>query len=455
MMHRAWDYDLVKFTPFAALEKEHNDLFDAWRKAETRVMETMDENNRLDRELDEVRGDRDNAVKNAMDRLPDAPWKDKTATEAVWLLSLALTPIRVPFSDAQIERMAEACRADLIPEEGWDDANKPRKRTAIRAALAAGGLEPCAVPEDVALRPHYLRVTRDEIASVIESFHSHKDIHTGNEADAIMALLASKSTCMVDAERASDEELDDLAQNAWKTDSGKNAAIRAVRARVEAPLLAEITELRERCGRFDGSAQCLSKTVDDLSHQLSIAKQRLSAAQAEIERLDIENRDRAFYVAEFAAVSHERDAARAELAAVKAERDGLQKRNNIQAGQLRHIDGEISPLMSEVARLKQELTALRPWLREPTGWELDVTAEQIIATSKEAHDRCCETEDGINKSDWEVACAVLDLCRSRIRPTFECKECANRTRVADAAIRNAVDGIEAYLRDARAALEGE
>jgi hypothetical protein len=34
--------------------------------------------------------DRENAVKNAIDRLPHAPWKDRTATEAVWLLSLAL-----------------------------------------------------------------------------------------------------------------------------------------------------------------------------------------------------------------------------------------------------------------------------------------------------------------------------------------------------------------------------
>lgn len=70
------------------------------------------------------------------------------------------------------------------------------------------------------------------------------------------------------------------------------------------------------------------------------------------------------------------------------------------------------------------LTELAPFLRDPVGWKLDVTAQQIITTSKEAHDKCCETADGINKSDWEVACAILDLCRSSIRPTFECKECA-------------------------------
>lgn len=60
----------------------------------------------------------------------------------------------------------------------------------------------------------------------------------------------------------------------------------------------------------------------------------------------------------------------------------------------------------------------------PVGWDLDVTAGEVIATSKDAHDKCCMTEDGVNRSDWEVACAIIDLCRARIRPTFECPTCA-------------------------------
>jgi hypothetical protein len=42
-------------------------------------------------ERDCLRSDIDNAVKNAMERISDFPWKDKTATEAVWALSLAIS----------------------------------------------------------------------------------------------------------------------------------------------------------------------------------------------------------------------------------------------------------------------------------------------------------------------------------------------------------------------------
>lgn len=123
MKHRDWQPGVWDQSTLHMLRDEHNVLFGAWRKAEARIMETLDENNRLDRELDEARSDRDNAVKNAMDRLPDAPWKDKTATEAVWLLSLSvaeLTALKVrvaPHDEQRSEcwRLLNEANMDLCP----------------------------------------------------------------------------------------------------------------------------------------------------------------------------------------------------------------------------------------------------------------------------------------------------------------------------------------------------
>lgn len=86
---------------------------------------------------------------------------------------------------------------------------------------------------------------------------------------------------------------------------------------------------------------------------------------------------------------------------------------------------------------------LAPWLRDPVGWELDVTSEEMY---DKWNDFTCDEDRSFQ--------AVLDLCRSRIRPVMECKECADNKRLADAAIiseRVATDRINA----ARAALEGE
>jgi hypothetical protein len=91
--------------------------------------------------------------------------------------------------------------------------------------------------------------------------------------------------------------------------------------------------------------------------------------------------------------------------------------------------------------VKAELAALR----DPAGWELDVTADviEVIARSSSRRTRAQE---------------ILDLCRSRIRPVYECKECADslkgRSRILDAwneHCRLTGDSLERT----RAALEGE
>jgi len=92
--------------------------------------------------------------------------------------------------------------------------------------------------------------------------------------------------------------------------------------------------------------------------------------------------------------------------------------------------------------------ALRPWLRDPGGCELDVTAIEIANIIHTA-------SVGAISETWKCTAAqrVLDLCRKRIR---ECKECAGlKQRLHHAAVAwNAVRSHEA-IDALDAALEGE
>lgn len=97
------------------------------------------------------------------------------------------------------------------------------------------------------------------------------------------------------------------------------------------------------------------------------------------------------------------------------------------------------------------LVALRPYLHTPVGWELDVTAEELATKMWGFFDV------------QEMAPKILDLCRSRIRPTFECKECAKNRHSIKAASENVKDAQfklaevrrALFGNAARAALEGE
>lgn len=377
MGHRKWDREVWQSTCYDSFLDEHNALYEAWRAAEHRVMETLDENNRLDRELDEAR---------------------KRIAELE-------SPLRVPFSDAQIERMARASHNEWYQEHSdaeWN-AESDKKRgewcDVVRAALAAVGPQYC--PADVA-------------------FNSR------------VPELEKK----IDNQRMS---------------------------------LRQLHELRER--------ERAERNI--LERELKDMKADRDALRADLAAAEIELADKSFYVREFAAVS--------------AERDALKKRNDIQAEQLIRIDSEISPLMSEVAELKAERDAiahirkrpdglptpdqfnahfaridrglfehdvieliydyLTPFLRDPVGWE-PITLEEYT-----------DMRNRFTRGyDWEQQLAKeYDWLRSRIKPVFECKECAyKQTRIHR--LEGWVGALEGYCDDmrklaaqlpARAALEGE
>lgn len=91
------------------------------------------------------------------------------------------------------------------------------------------------------------------------------------------------------------------------------------------------------------------------------------------------------------------------------------------------------------------LAALAPWLREPVGWELDVTAEELSDILLPVHRQSVTV--------MQATRTILDLCRSRIRPTFECKECAVIRAERDEINKNymgLVDLLLPYLRAAQA-----
>lgn len=88
------------------------------------------------------------------------------------------------------------------------------------------------------------------------------------------------------------------------------------------------------------------------------------------------------------------------------------------------------------------LTALRPWLRDPVGWELPTFEEYRDVRNEEAD----KSQDWNDQLEFEY-----HWLRSRIRPTFECAECAKRKTD----IKGCVQNIESAASFIRAALEGE
>lgn len=440
-------------------------------------------------------------------------------------------PIRVPFSDAQIEAMAKACADTWHREQDWyqgfDNVGKQQWRDSIRAALAAGGLEPCAVPEyrpqDVALNARIARATSRDLREIaIHAYLSHEQAKRENAGcmvdpmgaaveairDALstdnglvdhlqgelkaaterisrvsaksnrrrVALKALNRTVagqsdliqrflrtgkepvpLVNAaapERASDEELAKAGWDAvrlrrgncdetWEnTTPGTRGwyydASAAVRARVEAPLLAEIAELRagmerqreairdrekgelEACAEIDTLRAELDPakpgseyTAKTIVHRVYSCPTRAEAEEKFVELTKATNgRSIALDFRDWL------------LPLLPAERpEGMPARDDMAKWIYQLWTGNcgIRPDWDSwgnkhffVKQADGLLEVLAPWIREPTGWELDVTA-QVMAQEYAKHE---------SKSPLLSMEHVRELVISRIRPTFgACKEC--------------------------------
>jgi hypothetical protein len=351
MNHRKWNRNSVCHMQFVDVEAEHNVLYEDWKKVSLELERFVVANGALcDRitELESVRIDSYTdfiggyqifgsmesvkAVKKIVSDLRDT-YREvmdennrlcRDINEANHALKQT---IHVPFSDAQIEKMAAAAFQTWNAGHRWANA--------IRAALAAGGLEPCAVPLNTE------RASDDELVEMgRDGFDRFYDQECGDK-ESIDAYYA---------------------------------AIRAVRSRVEAPLLAEIKQSDEALRRVNGD-------YERTRAELTASQARVAELEAEMEptghvqrdvaglRAKIENQrmtlrqlhearardavDRMNAENEFVSVTAERDSARAELAAVKAERDkAVDERNQ-------HIKREYTSWETEFRKVEAERDELK------------------------------------------------------------------------------------------------
>lgn len=138
-----------------------------------------------------------------------------------------------------------------------------------------------------------------------------------------------------------------------------------------------------------------------------------------------------------------RDEARAAIAHLNTRPEGLPTAEEL-------LDRWAEFSVSEDTKEQFYLAALRPWLRDPVGCELDVGPIAMLKAFNAA------PKGGVHRNvdDVEGMKAVLDLCRARIKPVYECKECAGlRDEVAFWKRENVASNNK--MLAARAALEGE
>ena len=598
MTHRRWTLFGYGADSIESATREHNALYDAWKVERSRATDMLDENNRLDRDLDEARKRivelESPPVINKVTGLPTGEhatprmlsdetidimareasysiggwgydnW-DKGIMRDAWrnsvrrsLAAIDVVPIekqeaptRVPFSDAQIERMAKALREAVVHEDGEGHFNLcflGNWKKAIRAALAAGGLEPCAVPEydpaDVALASSDDEV--EKLARVLRETHAKTcgkvpDAYEldgfRNDARAAIAHLRQPTghvlrDRLVDAERKVENQRMSLRElhEARERDALKLAAVTAERDRFQGCYEQEIGEdevaarkiLRKRLNVPASEwptkyiADALDE-LDDLRSQLAALRERdavpVSAGVPSVEELveialgtsephgvshrqvaairdrilaglaqpssksgqfdadEVEALARVLCAA-YCAVNkygkewesqssagrdHYMAEARAAIAHIRKRPEGLPTALMLAQSAFAAIrptdsDGPYQPKPETdrwVAIADHILAALAPYLRDPVGWELDVTWQEMSSVW---------SKHGSIKTGME---AVLDLCRSRMRSTYKCRECAAWKAKYNESNQEINKALEAFgtampaLNAARAALEGE
>jgi hypothetical protein len=254
------------------------------------------------------------------------------------------------------------------------------------------------------------------------------------------------------------------------------------------------TEIETELGRLDMWKWI--KALNPFAVQLRNTEARLEFARVLLAQAEIELADKAFYVREFAAVSAERDAlreqasvpqpssntgqlppadqvealarvlreastgnknnqpaagiwikeARAAIAHLNTRPEGLPTAEQLKAAHMQYAqDYEAGKNDGSLCASDFALDYLRPWLRDPVGFELDVHPDQL-----ELYKWVTEPDGGYEYAAQQA----IDLCRSRIRPVFECKECAKLRDEVTFWKRENVASNNKMLA-ARAALDGE
>lgn len=476
MGHRKWSQE-KGCGLFSSEVNEHNALYDAYKNSEKWRMETLDENNRLDRELDEAR---------------------KRIAELESML-------RVPFSDDVIERMVKAAQETMWRcGTTWPDC--------IRAALAAGGLEPCADPADVYGAPtgHVLRDRLVEAERKVENQRMNlRQIHEARERDALKlaAVEAERDGLRTQLTRESewtkqykqdrDDALAELeavkverdsfsAECTWLKEQITNgkSQLAALRDRDSVPVkvrwdvsddhikmavelgtfirldLDKVAHLREVFAAhavIDVPAGVPSVPVYGGWHfedgYKIVTNGQPSSNAGQFDADEVEALARVLYNVKHhgwtwdKAKAHCVEQARAAIAHMRKRPEGLPTADLLKtiAIAFYQYSGVAEMVLDkhDEARFGRILAALTPYLGDPVGKpELDVTAV-------EAMDLYYEKGHVLPSMQ-----AVLDLCRSRIRPVYECKECANWKAHAAAIEDSSFDMIK-RINLARAALEGE
>jgi len=315
-----------------------------------------------------LRDDITNAVRNAMDRLPDAPWKDRTATEAVCLLSLAVGDLRAEVDE---DNVAAASVNDLLVQV----QNLTAERDALRERASVP--VPAGVPEVKVLR---------EIG--INAYLMHEQAKRENAG------------CIV---------------------GPMEAAATAIRDAVLAGVAGVPIDQVEALARVFRDEHAKVMGTDALSYGLTVF-----CAYARVAIAHLNTRPEGLPTAK-------------SLGAI-----GREKYADLNRRTPEHYDEYHFEYVA-----KAILTALRPWLRDPVGCDLDVRAIDMANIMHTA-------SVGAVSETWKDTAAqrILDLCRSRQKPVYECKECA-KAEAECRQWRNANDELVRRATAARAALEGE
>ncbi len=315
--HRKWEPGVWDQSELHGLRAEHNALHTAWKDTMAELDRMCKANNEACDRIHELESrpvltweECDAKLQEICGYCP----KPNEREYLNWLKSRLPAPtdsIRVPFSDAQIERMGAAFWKDY--RVGTDSAR------CIRAALAAGGIEPCPSPEYDPAEVKWNEPTDAQVEALARALHD-----------------AYRNECRLGPA--------DTAPNAGYIAEAR-AAFAHLRPTQGHVLRDRLVEAQTKIENQRVELARLNKLVAELREEID--EDNTNAANVNDLLVQVQN--------------------------LTAERDGLQKRNDVQGSQLKEIDALISPLMTEVSQLKAELAAALQTIAVPVKVHWGVT----------------------------------------------------------------------------------